>query len=172
MLGTLRKNLVPVQGSGMAPDRAAAVYDRHAPGLYQQALLTLGRRDLAEQVVSDIVVAECTRFGAAEGDVAVVGRRLAVAAYWRCLELAGGPVSRLLTPPWPALTGLAGPDAAGRLARFRGALALMVFGGLGWYEASQEAAVSPADLTTAAHAALRQRTIAGLGFCLRAPGMR
>jgi hypothetical protein len=37
------------------------MYDRHADGLYRQALLTLGDAGMAEQVVCDVIVDECTR---------------------------------------------------------------------------------------------------------------
>jgi hypothetical protein len=162
MLGVLRKSLTPLAGNGLAPDRAAAVYDRHAPGLYRQALLTMGDRDMAEQVVSDVVVAECARFGTAEQDAVVTGRRLAVTAYWRCLELTGGPARHKLAARPPAAGhGAAGLDARSRRVRERGALALVLFGGLGCHEACQEAAASPAELTITVLAALLRLTAAG-----------
>jgi hypothetical protein len=85
-------------------ERDEATYDRHAAGLYRQALLTLDDRGLAEQVVSDVIVAECVRPAApasgdsapASGDCAAPASgdderyRLAVAAYRRCQELASG----------------------------------------------------------------------------------
>jgi hypothetical protein len=146
MLGVLTRSLAPVPGNGMEPDRAAAVYDRHAPGLYQQALLTLDDRGMAEQVVSDVLVAECSRFGPAEKDAAVTGRRLALAAYWRCLELAGGRAqpARAARPP-AAGHAAARPGARNRRLRERGALALVLFGGLGCREACREAAAFPAN---------------------------
>jgi hypothetical protein len=162
MLGVLAKCLTPVPGNGMAPDRAAAVYDRHAPGLYQQALLTLGDPGMAEQVVSDVVVAECTRFGPAEKNAAATGRRLAVAAHWRCLELTGGPARHLRAARPPAAgRAAAGPDARSRSLRERGALALVLFGGLGCHEACQQVAALPAELTIAVHAAVLRLTAAG-----------
>jgi hypothetical protein len=45
-------------------DRDADVYDRHAAGLYRQALLTLDDPGMAEQVVSDVIVGECVRSSA------------------------------------------------------------------------------------------------------------
>jgi hypothetical protein len=39
----------------------AAIYDRYATGLYQQAFYALGDTGLAEQVVCEVIVAECTR---------------------------------------------------------------------------------------------------------------
>jgi hypothetical protein len=162
MLGVLAKSLTPVPGNAMAPDRAAAVYDDHAPGLYRQALLTLGDPRMAEQVVSDVVVAECTRFGPAEKNTAATGRRLAVAAHWRCLELTGGPAQHLRTarPPAPGRAA-AGPDARRRSLRERGALALVLFGGLGCHEACQQATAFPAELTIAVQAAVLRLTAEG-----------
>ena len=48
--------------------RDEAIYDRHAPGLYRQALLTLGDTSLAEQVVSDVILGECLRSAPRGGD--------------------------------------------------------------------------------------------------------
>jgi hypothetical protein len=162
MLGTLARSLTPVPGNAMAPDRAAAVYDDHAPGLYRQALLTLGDPGMAEQVVSDVVVAECTRFGPAEENTAAIGRRLAVAAHWRCLELTGGPAQHLRAarPPAPGRAAT-GPDGRRHSLRERGALALVLFGGLGCHEACQQAAALPAEQAIAVHAAVLHLTAEG-----------
>jgi hypothetical protein len=163
VLGVRTKSLAPVPGNGMEPDRAAAIYDRHAPGLYQQALLALDDQAMAEQVVCDVVVAECARFGTAEIDTAVAGRRLAMAAYWRCLELAGVRAQHVPA----ALRHARGHGSAGgaaardRCLRERGALALVLFGGPGCYEALQEAAASSAELARTMNAALVRLTAAG-----------
>jgi hypothetical protein len=84
----------PGVACGLVPDTAAGhkdedTYDRHAGNLYRQALFTLDDTEMAEQVVSDVIVEECTRpAGAVSGQDA--GRRLAISAYQRCMGLAGG----------------------------------------------------------------------------------
>ena len=47
--------------ASLTVSRDGAIYDRHAAGLYRQALLTLGDAGMAEQVVSDVVLDECLR---------------------------------------------------------------------------------------------------------------
>ena len=97
MLGSGNNLLAPATAN-VPNDRDAHFYDRHASGLYRQALLTLDDAHLAEQVVCDVLVDECVQPRASEGDEENVGYRLAVSAYQRCRELADGP-------------GVAGPPA-------------------------------------------------------------
>ena len=83
----------------LVPDPAAVhkdedTYDRHAGNLYRQALFTLDNAEMAEQVVSDVIVEECVRPAAVVGGQDARGR-LAVSAYRRCMDLAG-------SPPWTA----------------------------------------------------------------------
>ncbi len=58
-------------------ERDEATYDCHAPSLYRQAWLTLDDADLAEQVVSDVIVEECVRPAALSqaGSAALTGWR-------------------------------------------------------------------------------------------------
>ena len=120
----------PVRHFGTAlksRDRDADIYDCYAAGLYRQALFTLDDAGLAAQVVCDVLVEECTRHAApAPGDIR---RRLSVAVYWHCRELA----DRLESP---------GPLTA----RDRAALGLVAFGGLGYAQSSRELAISPPDI--------------------------
>jgi hypothetical protein len=129
-------------------DRAAVLYDRHAPGLYRQALLTLDDEALAEQAVCDVILAECRRPAAPEDDRDDTNRRLAVSAYRRCRELADGPASenhRAGQQPAGGIADRVDPD--GFLSREeRGALGLVLFGGLESSQACGELMMSPPDL--------------------------
>ena len=142
-------------------DADADIYDRHADGLYRQALLTLGDAGLAEQVVCDVIVDECTRVpssAAGEGDASY---RLPVAAYRRCQELACGPSSRGLHPGRRAPGRVAGCiDPCGLLSREeRGALGLVLFGGLGYVQASREVAISQRETAALLRAVLDRLSV-------------
>ncbi len=149
--------IAPGSGStpGAAPGQPAEdIYDRYAGHLYRQALFTLDDTDLAEQVVSDVIVGECVRPATANGrqDVA---RRLTVAAYWRCMELAG---SGTRTPGGRArrrsggCAACAGPD--GLSARERGALSVVIFGGLGYRPAGADLGISAPEVAAMLRGAL------------------
>jgi hypothetical protein len=109
------------------------IYDRHADGLYRQALLTLGDAGMAEQVVCDVIVDECTRVPSSAGGAGDASYRLPVSAYRRCQELTCGPARHNRPPGWRVSGGVAGCiDPQGFLSREeRGALGLVLFGGLG-----------------------------------------
>jgi hypothetical protein len=81
-------------------DRDADIYDRYASGLYRQALLTLDDAHLAEQVVCDVLVEECSRTPAPGAT-----RTVRVIA-WRCRPtgIAGN---------WPARRGRTGGPGSG-----------------------------------------------------------
>jgi hypothetical protein len=139
-------------------DPDADIYDRHAAGLYKQALLTLGDAGLAEQVVSDVIVEECTRVPSSAGDMGDVSYRLPVSAYRRCQELAHGPSWHNL-PPGQRVSGGVGRciDPCGLLSwEERGALGLVLFGGLGYVQASHEVAISPLDMAALLRAILHR----------------
>jgi hypothetical protein len=137
--------------------RDAEIYDHYAAGLYRQALLTLNDADLAEQVVCDVLVDECVRSPPDAADVASAGNashRLAVSAYWRCQELAGH--GRRDHPreqrPSKSPADCAGPFSLSR--KERGALGLILFGGLSYVQASRELAISPPEMADLSRAAL------------------
>jgi hypothetical protein len=136
----------------------ADIYDRHADGLYRQALLTLGDAGLAEQVVCDVIVDECTRAQSSAGGAGDASYRLPVAAYRRCQELAREPSWRDLHPGRRAPGGVAGCiDPYGLLSRKeRGALGLVLFGGLGYVQASHEVAISQLDTAALLREVLRR----------------
>jgi hypothetical protein len=131
---------------GVASDTAAGhkdedTYDRHAGNLYRQALFTLDDTELAKQVVSDVIVEECV-WPAAAHRSQDAGRRLAVCAYRRCMELADGSAwtSGIPARRTGGCTGWAG--LGGLTASERGALGLIVFGGVGYRQAGVELGIS------------------------------
>lgn len=142
--------------------RDGAVYDRHAAGLYRQALLTLGDAGMAEQVVSDVILGECLRSAPPEGDANAAELRLGISACRRCQDLSGdlawrsrdsgrrrsGSVLDCIAP-------------AGLSGRERAALALVIFGGSGYVEAARELAIAPADIAALLCAVLSKLTAAG-----------
>ena len=146
----------------MTVSRDGAIYDRHAAGLYRQALLTLGDAGMAEQVVSDVVLDECLRSAPPEGDANTAELRLGILACRRCQDLAGdlawrsrhsgrrrsGSVLDCIAP-------------AGLSGRERAALALVIFGGCGYVEAAGELAIAPADMAALLRAVLSKLTAAG-----------
>jgi hypothetical protein len=153
--GKTRPARPPAEAS--APrDRVAALYDGHAAGLYRQALLTLDDAVLAEQAVCDVIVAESRRPPRVEDDRDDTAHRLAVAAYRRCRELAGSPARedhRSGQRPSGSAAGSVGPG--GLLSREeRGALGLILLGGLGHNQACGELMMSPSDLAALLRTAL------------------
>ncbi len=78
--------------------RDEAIYDRHAPGLYWQALLTLGDAGMAEQVVSDVILCECLRSAPPGGDANAAEWRLGISACRRGQDLAGDLAKQALRP--------------------------------------------------------------------------
>ncbi|MGD0556105.1 MAG: hypothetical protein ABSA93_14125 [Streptosporangiaceae bacterium] len=140
-----------------ARDRDAVIYDRHATGLYRQALLTLGNTELAEQVVCDVITSACVGAPASAGEDGDADYRLAVLAYRRCQELVGGSGWRAGVPAPQPPESLAGCiDPGGLSSQERGALGLVLFGGLGYVQASREAAITPDGMAALLRAVLRK----------------
>jgi DNA-binding CsgD family transcriptional regulator len=130
-------------------DRDAQIYARHAPAVYQQALLMLGDEDLAGQVACDVITGECTGPAASPDDPDDASRRLAVSVLWRCQEQMAGQARQDRAPlRWPARGDAGKPrgDAGkrGLGVRERAVLGLVAFGGLGYREAARALAISPA----------------------------
>jgi hypothetical protein len=150
----------PDTARGLAPATAAghadqAVYDRHAGNVYRQALFTLDDAEMAEQVVSDVIVEECVRPGAVLRGQDAEGR-LAISAYRRCMELAGSPAGKSRGP-----ARCAGP---GRLtAPERGALGLVLFGGAGCRQAGVDLGICGATVVALLRAALGEVAATGEG---------
>lgn len=131
------------EAAAPSPSPDGAVYDRHAARLYQQALLTLGDAGLAEQVVSDVITDEC--LSPAPPDPDGEEYRLGVSVRRRCQELATDPAWwNRLSDPLEGMPGCIAP--AGVSVRERAALALVIFGHLGYVEAAGELAIAPLDM--------------------------
>ena len=90
---------------------------------------------MAEQVVSDVLVDECVR-PAAASDTDDAGCRLALSVYRRCRELAGGPAWHSRPPARPAGSFPGCIDPGCLNGKERGALGLVLFGGLGCHQVS------------------------------------
>jgi hypothetical protein len=112
-----------------------------------QAFLRLGDTALAVRVVSD-VIAESARWprrgSAGEDDVR---HRLAESVFRRCQQLASDPPGRASRPVPPSgdVAGRAGPG--GSLSeQERGALGLVLTGGLGHVRASRVLGICPRDM--------------------------
>jgi hypothetical protein len=134
------------------------IYQRHATGLYRQAFLTLGDSALAEHVVRDVIVDECA-LTPDYGEDDTPGR-LAESVFRRCQQLAADPAWRDRLPA-PRLPGDAAGDAAGGVdpggllsAKERGALGLVVIGGLGYVRASGVLGIRPRDMAALLRTAL------------------
>jgi hypothetical protein len=145
----------------VSPGRAAELYATYGTRLYRQALMTPGDPGPAEQVVCDVLVGECLGPVTPPGRGPETGGRLAVAAYWRCRELAA-PRSWQLRPAdaGTAVSALDPADPRRLSGRERGALALVLFGGLRYRQASQELAIPAAELSALLRTAMHY--LAGL----------
>jgi hypothetical protein len=131
-----------------AAERARDLHDQYATALFRQALLTLADATLAEQVVCEVIVEECIRQPHTPPEVETAGHQLAVSAYRRCQEVAGATARSHEAPPArrPGQPGQAGqpvlPGAPALSRAERGALALVLFGGLGYVGAARAAGIS------------------------------
>jgi hypothetical protein len=168
MLGSGRASRARMSVTASGPgDRGAEIYEQYAAALYRQALLTLDDAGLAEQVVCDILVDECIRppSAAGGGSASSARCRLAVSAYRRCQELAAAPGWREHSPaqrPPARPPGCAGLD---RLSREeRGALGLVLCGGVSYIQASRELAISPQEMAGMLRAVLLGLTAARAGL--------
>ncbi len=137
-------------GRGFAPETADSltgidIYDRYAGNLYRQALFTLDDRGLAEGVVSDVIAEQILKPAATVRDQHAEVR-LAVAAYWRCMEVADskGWGSRVPAHGLEADTGWAGLSRL--TARERGVLGMVLFGGLSYQQAGVGLGLSAAEV--------------------------
>lgn len=132
----------------VGPSRDRDLYQRYATRLYRQALLTLGDQGLAERVVSDVIVDECALApapGHGEGDRP---GRLAESVFRRCQQLAADPAWRHRLPAPRSPGDAAGSvDPGGLLTvKERGALGLVLIGGLGYVQASSVLGIRPHDM--------------------------
>lgn len=120
------------------------ICERYAAGLYQQAFLTLGDSALAECVACDVIADECAVApppGPGEADTRC---RLAESVFRHCQQLAADPARRDGRPAPPPPDGV---DPGGLLSeKERGAIGLVLIGGLGYVRASSVLGICPHDM--------------------------
>jgi hypothetical protein len=127
--------------------RSEVIYQRHAAALYRQALLMLDDSARAENVVCDAIVAECALALDQEQGEDETRYRLAESVFRRCQQLAAGPARPRRLPQRPSVGVVGGMDPGGILSeKERGALGLVLCGGLGYVEASTVLRIGPHDM--------------------------
>jgi hypothetical protein len=138
--------------------RSQAVYQRHADALYRQALLMLDDSTLAEDVVCHVIVDECALVPAREHGDDATRYRLARSVFRRCQQLAAGPARQDRSrPQQPSLSVARGIDPGGILSeKERGALGLVLCGGLGYVQASTVLGIGPHDMAALLRATMRR----------------
>ena len=155
MLG-LGKNATVGVFARASSARSRDVYQRYATGLYRQAFLTLGDPALAKHVTREVIVDECALarvVGQGEDDTRY---RLAESVFRRCQQLAGDPAGRGCRPAQPLSGDVADCVDPGRLLSEteRGALGLVLIGGLGYVRASRVLEICPRDMAVLLRMAL------------------
>jgi len=134
--------------------RRQAIYQRHASALYRQALLMLGDSALAEGVVCDVIIDECALVPAREHGEGETRYRLARSVFRRCQQLAAGPARQDRRPPQRPSRGI---DPGGILSqKERGALGLVLCGGLGYVQASTVLGIGPQDMAALLRTTMRR----------------
>ncbi len=131
--------------------RRKLIYQRHAAALYRQALLMLGDPALAENVVCDVIADELTpsrRGGSGEDEIRY---RLVQSVFQRCRRL---DALRAQRPPRGNGDRI---DPGGKLSETeRGALGLVLCGGLGYVQASTVLGIGEYDMAALLRSALRR----------------
>lgn len=137
MLGLGKNGTVGVFAKASSA-RSRDIYQRYATGLSRQAFLALGDLALAEYVTREVIVDECALSpvpGQGEDDMR---HRLAESVFRRCQQLAADCV-----------------DPDGLLSETeRGALGLVLIGGLGYVRASSVLGICPRDIAAMLRTAL------------------
>jgi len=157
------------------PARIRDICHRYAARLYQQALLTTGDPASAEHVVRDVLAGECALTPVAEDSEDDTRYRLAESVFRHCERLAADPAGRGGRPAPPPAGGM---DPDGLLSeRERGALGLVLIGGIGYVRASAVLGICPRDMAALLRAALLRMAaaaaVAGIpGRRRRYPGRR
>jgi hypothetical protein len=141
--------------------RKQVIYQRHAAALYRQALLMLDDSALAEGVVCDVIVDECALVPAQEHGEGETRYRLARSVFRRCQQLAAGPARQdRRRPQRPSLGVARGIDPGGILSeKERGALGLVLCGGLGYVQASTVLGIGPHDMAALLRTTMRRLAI-------------
>jgi hypothetical protein len=134
--------------------RSQDMYQRYASGLYRQAFLTLGDSALAVHVVRDVIADECALPPAPEFGEDDARLRLAESVFRRCQQLAADRARRDCpgSPPGDVASRV---DPGGFLSeQERGALGLVLIGGLGYVRASRVLGMCPRDTAALLRTAL------------------
>jgi hypothetical protein len=157
MLGLGKTDAVGVPATA-SRTRRQALYQRHAVALYRQALLMLDDSALAEGVVCDVIVDECALVPAQEHGEDEARYRLARSVFRRSQQLAAGPARQDRRPPQrPSLRVARGIDPGGILSqKERGALGLVLCGGLGYVQASTVLRIGPHDMAALLRTTMRR----------------
>jgi hypothetical protein len=135
--------------------RSQDMYQRYASGLYRQAFLTLGDSALAVHVVRDVIADECALPPAPEFGEDDTRHRLAESVFRRCQQLAADRARRDCRPAPPPRDVVSCADPGGFLSeKERGALGLVLIGGLGYVRASKVLGMCPRDMAALLRTAL------------------
>lgn len=116
---------------------------------------------LAEDVVCDVIVDECVLVPAQEPSEDDIRYRLAQSVFRRCQQLTAGPARQDRRPPQQPSPGMVGCiDPGGILSeKERGALGLVLCGGLGYVQASNVLRIGPHDMADLLRTIVRRLTI-------------
>ena len=157
MLGLGRAGAAAVPATASRA-RKQVIYQRHAAALYRQALLMLDDSALAEGVVCDVIVDECALVPAQEHGEGETRYRLARSVFRRCQQLAAGPARQdRRRSHRPSLSVARGIDPGGILSeKERGALGLVLCGGLGYVQASTVLGIGPHDMAALLRTTMRR----------------
>ena len=156
MLGLGKTGVVGVPARA-SRTRRQAIYQRHADALYRQALLMLDDPALAEGVVCDVIIDECAAVPAQEHGEGETRYRLARSVFRRCQQLAAGPARQDRRPQRPSLSVAHGIDPGGILSeKERGALGLVLCGGLGYVQASTVLGIGAHDMAALLRTTMRR----------------
>ncbi|MFY9933843.1 MAG: hypothetical protein WAK82_38135 [Streptosporangiaceae bacterium] len=142
-----------------SPTRGQIVYQRYAPALYRQALLMLADDPaLAESVVCDVIVDECALSGGHGHSEDETRYRLTQSVFRRCQQSAACPGRRGGRPIQRPSAGVAARvDPDGILSdKERGALGLVLFGGLEYVQVSTVLGIGPGETAALLRAAMRR----------------
>jgi hypothetical protein len=135
--------------------RSQDTYQRYASGLYRQAFLALGDSTLAVHVVRDVIAEECTLPPAPEAGEDDARHRLAESVFRRCQQLAADRARRDRRPAPPPGDVAGCADPGGLLSeKERGALGLVLIGGLDYFRASRVLGICPRDMAALLRTAL------------------
>ena len=137
------------------------MYQRYATVLYRLAFLTLGDPALAEYVTREVILDECALAPVAGQGEDDMRHRLVESVFLRCQQLAAdlaGPCCRNAQPPSADAADRA--DPGGLLSETeRGALGLVLIGGLGYVRASAVLGICPRDMAALLRTALLKLTL-------------